>query len=152
MELLLITAKKLSDFIHFNLLLGVRGCHFSRYDLYLDESYESYCKYIFVVNNFKILLYYTVRVRLCNSNPVKFCQWCPVSNILCLLLQTVGDADWGKEKQVFCAVLLHKTQIYQRCHWNHEIFIGDSDCWPPKPPAKFLSTWHRVSGVAASRT
>lgn len=44
MELLLITAKKLSDFIHFNLSLGVRRCHFSRDDLYLDESYESYSK------------------------------------------------------------------------------------------------------------
>lgn len=96
MELLLITSKsdfKLSDFIHFNLLLGVRRYHFSRCDLYLDESYESYGKYIFIVNNFKIPLYYIVRARMCNSNPVKFCLWCPLSNVPCLLLQTVHDAD-----------------------------------------------------------
>lgn len=106
----------------------------------------------FIVNNFKILLYYIVRDRLCNSNPVKFYLWCPFCNIPCFLLQAVLDADWGKENQVFCAVLLHRTQIYQRFHSNHEIFIGDSDCWPPKPPAKCLSSWHWVAGVATRRT
>lgn len=148
MEFLLITSKKLSDFIHFNLLLGVWRCRFSRSDLYLDDSYEIYTKYIFTVNNFKNPLYYIIRARLCNSNPVKFCLWCPLCNIPCLLLQTVHGADWGKEKQVFCAVLLHKTQVYQRWHSNHEIFIGDTDCWPPN----HLSTWHWVSGVASRKT
>lgn len=47
----------------------------------------------FIVNNFKILLYYIVRDRLCNSNPVKFYLWCPFCNIPCFLLQAVLDAD-----------------------------------------------------------
>lgn len=46
MELIFITFEKLSDFAHLNLFLGVGRCHFSRYDLCLDESYESYSKQV----------------------------------------------------------------------------------------------------------
>lgn len=56
--------------------------------------------------------------------------------------------DRGKEKETFSAVPLKQTQIYQRFHSDHGIIFSESSCWSPKVSAKYLSTWHCVSGVA----
>jgi len=61
------------------------------------------------------------------------------------------DVDRGKENQAFRAVLLKEPYLYPRFHSNHAILISESDCWPPKASAEYLSNWHCTRGVAARR-